>query len=194
MNGDEPSVLLVEDDVETARLYEEWLVGCDVEVANDGDAALDRLSASTDVVLLDRRMPGISGDAVLEHIVDGDFDCRAAIVSGVEPDFDIVETGFDYYLRKPVSQEELRACVDSLVRRSAYSRDLQRYYALAEQRASLEATKSPSELQSNPVYESVLDQLDELEPRLDGYHEEFTHDDVRVALRDAVLGTSAVGD
>jgi DNA-binding response OmpR family regulator len=194
MSDVDPSVLLVEDDEETARLYEEWLVGYDVDVANDGDAALERLSAATDVVLLDRRMPGISGDAVLEHVVDGDFDCRVAIVSGVEPDFDIVETGFDYYLQKPVSRQELETCVDSLLRRSAYSRDLQRYYALAEQRASLEATKPSSELRSNTVYQSVLDELDELEPRLDGYHQHFTHEDVRVALRDAVFGTPAAGD
>lgn len=186
MTSDVATVLVVEDDGETADLYASWLDERDVWIAEDGVAALDMLSPAVDVVLLDRRMPGIAGETVLERINDGDFDCRVAIVSAVEPDFDVVATGFDSYLQKPVDREELRACVERLLERSAYSQDLQRYYALAEQRASLEETKTAAELSGHPVYRSVLDELDDLESRLDRYVQNFRHDDVCAVLRDTV--------
>ena len=191
MTSDVTTVLVAEDDTETAELYTSWLDEYDVRVAADGAAALDLLSPAVDVVLLDRRMPGIAGETVLERINDGAFDCRVAVVSAVDPDFDVVATGFDSYLQKPVTSEELRSCVDRLLRRSAYSRDLQRYYALAEQRASLEEAKSSRELDSHPVYRDVLDELADLEARLDCYVEGFDHDDVRVALRDALGSVAA---
>jgi DNA-binding response OmpR family regulator len=186
MSGDALTVLVVEDDVETARMYAEWLDRYEVRVAHDGSEALERLSPAIDVVLLDRRMPGVSGETVLERVRDGDVDCRVAVVSAVEPDYDVVETGFDDYLQKPVTASELRGSVERLGRRAAYSRDVQRYYALAEQRASLEMAKSQAELDGNPVYRDIRDDLAELESRLDGYVDRFDHQDVRVAFRDAV--------
>jgi DNA-binding response OmpR family regulator len=191
MTSDAATVLVVEDDTEAARLYASWLGEYDVQVAEDGAAALELLSPAVDVVLLDRRMPGVAGETVLERINAGAFDCRVAVVSAVEPDFDVVATGFDSYLHKPVTSGELRSCVDRLLRRSAYSRDLQRYYALAEQRASLEGAKSSRELDTHPVYCDVVDELADLEARLDCYVEGFDHDDVRVALRDAVETVNA---
>lgn len=191
MTGDVATVLVVEDDRETADLYASWLGEHDVQVADDGAAALEMLSPGVDVVLLDRRMPGVAGETVLERINEEAFDCRVAVVSAVEPDFDVVATGFDSYLHKPVDRDELRACVDRLRDRSAYSQDLQRYYALAEQRASLEGAKSAAELDGNPIYGRVCDEIDDLESRLDRYVREFDHDDVCVVLRDTVESASA---
>lgn len=64
-------VLLTEDDPIVAELYRLRLdrEGHEVTVASDGQAALDAVrSARPEIVLLDIRMPKLSGVAVLEKI------------------------------------------------------------------------------------------------------------------------------
>lgn len=63
-------VLVVDDESMVAKMYEDWLddAGFDVDVAYSGEEALAKLDGSFDVVLLDRRMPLLSGDEVLEVI------------------------------------------------------------------------------------------------------------------------------
>jgi len=52
-------------------------VGEDYEVvtAYDGSTALERMSDAIDIVLLDRHMPDITGDRVLEEIRATGYDC-----------------------------------------------------------------------------------------------------------------------
>jgi DNA-binding response OmpR family regulator len=109
MTGDNTSVLVVEDNRKLADLYAAWLnERYDTEVVYSGSDAQKRLQRGRyDVVLLDRRMPDVSGDAVLETIREEDIDCHVAIVSAVSPDFDIIEMEFDSYIVKPVMADDL---------------------------------------------------------------------------------------
>ena len=62
-----PVVLVVDDDEDLADTCEYWLRDdYDVRVAYGGEDALNQIDETGDVVLLDRRMPKLSGDAVLE--------------------------------------------------------------------------------------------------------------------------------
>ncbi|MEF8886996.1 MAG: response regulator [Haloarculaceae archaeon] len=163
----EPVVLIVEDERDVAETYELWLEGrYEVRRARSGDEGLARLDDAVDVVLLDRKMPGLSGDELLERIRDRGLDCRVAMVTGVEPDFDILEMGFDTYLSKPVRQEQLRETVDALLTRSEYDSLLQRYYALVETRATLEATKDEEALAESAEYRRLSAEIDDLRGRL----------------------------
>lgn len=93
------TVLIVEDEQPLADLYAAWLTETySIRTAYDGEQALDQLDEQVAVVLLDRRMPQLSGDDVLERIRERNYDCHVAMVSGVHPDFDIIEMGFDDYL------------------------------------------------------------------------------------------------
>jgi CheY-like chemotaxis protein len=63
------TVLIVDDESEVAdvyalRLREEY----ETRTAYGGEEALDTIDSDMDVVLLDRRMPDLSGDEVLERI------------------------------------------------------------------------------------------------------------------------------
>ncbi|WP_436934400.1 HalX domain-containing protein [Halovenus marina] len=164
---DEPVVLIVEDEQEIAQTYRLWLdEEYDLRMAADGDEGIELLDESVDVVLLDRKMPGLSGDEVLERIREQGLDCRVAMVTAVEPDFDILEMGFDAYLTKPVEADQLRETVRNLLERSEYDSLLQEYYSLVEKQATLEATKSRSELETNEEYQRLTDRIGTLRNKL----------------------------
>ncbi|MCU4799253.1 response regulator transcription factor [Halobacteria archaeon HArc-gm2] len=166
-DSDRPVVLIVEDEPDVAETYRLWLrEDYEVEMAHDGDEGLSKLDADVDVVLLDRMMPGLSGDEVLEQIRERDLDCRVSMVTAVEPDFDILEMGFDAYLSKPIRSEELHETVENLLDRSAYDGLLQDYYSLVEKRATLEATKSNAELAESEEYDELKEEIAELQDDL----------------------------
>ncbi|MFW5950224.1 MAG: response regulator transcription factor [archaeon] len=164
---DHPVVLIVEDEPDVAETYNLWLQDeYDVRMAENGREALEHLSSEVDVVLLDRMMPGLSGDEVLERIRESGNDCRVAMVTAVEPDFDILEMGFDSYLTKPIRSEDLHKTVANLLERSEYDELLQEYYSLVEKQATLEATKSGAELAESKEYESLTRRVLELKEEL----------------------------
>lgn len=83
----DPVVLVVDDEEDLANLYSQWLSDdYAVRTAYNGEQALERLDETVDVVLLDRRMPGLSGDDALNRIREREYDCRVAMVTAVDPD------------------------------------------------------------------------------------------------------------
>ena len=185
MSEDPPSVLVVEDEADLADLYAAWLGGeYDVQTAYGGHEAIEQLSEDIDVVLLDRRMPGLSGDEVLTAVRDRGIDARVAMVTAVEPDFDIVEMGFDDYLVKPVTRENLMDTVESLLRRSEYDTGVQELYAVASKKAVLESEKGQAALEESEEYAELQARYDELQAELDTQMEEFSeHDEFEQAFR-----------
>ena len=164
---DDPVVLIVEDEPDVAETYRLWLTDeYEIRLAENGDEALETLGPAVDIVLLDRMMPGLSGDEVLEYIRGEELECRVAMVTAVEPDFDILEMGFDAYLSKPVKSDQLLDTVGNLLERSEYDTLLQEYYALVEKQATLEATKSRAELSDSDEYERLKSRIDELQDEL----------------------------
>ncbi|AGB37125.1 HalX domain-containing protein [Natronococcus occultus] len=182
----EGRVLVVDDESQLADLFATWLApDWETETAYDGSTALEKLDDSVDVVILDRRMPGQSGDDVLERIREEAYDCRVVMVTAVDPDFDIIEMAFDDYLVKPVSKNELRDVVESVVNRSAYQSAIRDYYALVSKKALLESEKDDSELADSEEYRQLCDRIDELEGRLDETVEDLsTHDDFVSVFKD----------
>jgi len=168
MSGSEtPVVLIVEDEPDVAETYNLWLADdYEVRKAGSGDEGLAELDDEVDVVLLDRMMPGLSGDEVLERIRERGLDCRVAMVTAVEPDFDILEMGFDAYLCKPIRSQQLHETVENLLERSAYDDMLQEYYSLVEKQATLEATKGSAELADNEEYLELRERVVELKEDL----------------------------
>lgn len=137
-----------------------------VRVAEGGEEALRLLDGSIDVALLDRRMPDRSGDEVLTVIRERGIDCRVAMVTGVEPDFDVVEMPFDDYVVKPVGVDELRSLVDRLLRRADYQDRVRELYSLASKRAALVAAKDETELASDPRFEALRERFERLDDEL----------------------------
>jgi len=186
MSDDEPDVLVVDDEARLADLFAAW-IGTEyaVETAYDGEQALSKMSDAVEIVLLDRRMPGLSGDEVLSEIRDAGYDCRVVMVTAVDPDFDIIEMGFDDYLVKPVSKDELFEMIESVRGRSSYESDIQEYYSLVSKKALLESEKAERELETNEEYQELVDRVDELRAEVDESVSGMqSHDDFVGAFQD----------
>lgn len=176
--GDElDTVLVVDDEERLADLFGTWLEDAhEVRTAYDGQSALDQLDASVSVVLLDRRMPGLSGDEVLDRIREQGFDCRVIMVTAVDPDFDIIEMGFDDYLVKPISRDELVDIIEQVTTRAKYDNELQEYFSLVSKKALLEAEKSDRELNENEEYRKLTERVSTLRRQVDDLREGVLED------------------
>ncbi|WP_338729890.1 response regulator [Haladaptatus sp. DJG-WS-42] len=174
------TVLVVEDEHSLADLFEMFLESkYTVHTAHDGATALELMSDEVDVVLLDRRMPGISGEEVLKAIRAEGYDCRVAMVTAVTPDVDIIEMGFDEYLTKPVTRTELLETVDQLVELASYDELIQEYYQLISTKATLEVEKDDRYLAENEEYAQLTARMAELKVQLRSTEESLSDVDVR---------------
>lgn len=94
-----------------------------VDVCYDGDGALERIGVNRyDVAVLDRDMPGHTGDEVCRSITDSQVGTRVLLLTAAAGIRDRVEglgLGADDYLTKPFAFAELVARVQALGRRSA---------------------------------------------------------------------------
>ena len=180
-----PTVLVVDDERAITDAYADWLrEDYDVRTAYSGTEALERYDEDVDVVLLDRRMPDLSGREVLAEIADQGDRCWVALVSAVEPDFDILEMGFDTYIVKPVSDpEELRETVEMLLRRSEYDERIQDFLSLASKKATLEAKKSQAKLDGSDEYADLEARMLELRESLSDAATALDDEDLRAELQ-----------
>ncbi|MXR50928.1 response regulator [Halovenus sp. WSH3] len=161
--SERPLVLAVDDEERVVQAFDIWL-GDEFEVltATGGAEALEQISDEVDVVLLDRHMPEMSGDEVLERIRAEGYDCRVAMVTAVAPEFEIVEMPFDHYISKPVDESELREVVGRLAEMGAYDQRLNELYRVTQKIATLEAEMTDSRLEHHEEYSSLVERRDRL--------------------------------
>jgi DNA-binding response OmpR family regulator len=168
MGVDETTVLLVEDEEALLDIYSRWLTSqFTVKTASSGSQALDILDETVDVVLLDRLMPEMTGDEVLSEIRNRSNVCRVAMVTAVEPDFDIIGMGFDEYLTKPIERETLIETVAELAERENVAEMSRRLYALTRKQSLLQSSKSESQLEASDEYASLTEKIRTLRSELD---------------------------
>lgn len=117
-------ILLVEDEAEIASFIRRGLSeeGYAVTWAVEGEKALELLHAEpVDLVLLDIRLPGISGIEVLEAVRERWMDLPVMMLTALDAIEDRVKglrAGADDYLPKPFDFEELLARIEALLRRA----------------------------------------------------------------------------
>ncbi|WP_118781983.1 response regulator [Haemophilus haemolyticus] len=116
-------LLLVDDDVELTELLSSLLTleGFDVQTANNGLEALQKLDESHELVLLDVMMPKLNGIETLKEIRKVS-NVPVMMLTARGEDIDRVlglELGADDYLPKPFNDRELIARIKAILRRSA---------------------------------------------------------------------------
>lgn len=165
---DSPKVLVVEDERTLADMYGSYLEPAyEVRVVYSGEQAIDSLDFEPDVVVLDRRMDGIPGEDVLRAIEARNDGIRVAMVTGVQPDFEIADFGIDAYLVKPIDADDLREAVEHV--RSLDDLD-EMEIALSSKRLKrnlLEVEKSPEQLANNETFERLEREIARLETEID---------------------------
>ena len=135
-------ILLVDDDIELTDLLAEVLrlTGFEVEVANNGQEALDKLNSSHQLVLLDVMMPVLNGIETLKKIRQtSNVPVMMLTARGEEIDRVLgLELGADDYLPKPFNDRELVARIKAILRRISPSESSQNSTALSSEENALE--------------------------------------------------------
>jgi len=127
---EERIIVVADDDRRVATMHTSWLSGeYAVRTAHNGDETIEELGPEVDVLVLDRRMPGRSGDEVLAWLREQEYDTRVVMITAEEPGEDLFALDFDEYLTKPVSEAEFKSVVADLIERSEYDSQLQAYLA-----------------------------------------------------------------
>jgi two-component system response regulator AdeR len=168
MSSDQKKILIVEDEPELADLYAVWLsTEYSVDVAYGAKEAMTKADESFDVMILDRRMPEQPGRKVLRKVRDAEYQMRVAMVTAVEPDFDILEMEFDDYAVKPVPRDDMLELVSGLIDRESYTELVNKMYQLSEKKALLEERKNQRELSNNDEYQQLIEELDAITDQVD---------------------------
>jgi two-component system, OmpR family, response regulator VanR len=121
-------VLLVEDEPYMAEAIRDGLrlEAIAADIAGDGDAALELLSVNAyDIAVLDRDIPGPTGDEIAKRIVASDSGMPILMLTAADR-LDDKASGFglgaDDYLTKPFELQELVLRLRALDRRRAHNR------------------------------------------------------------------------
>ena len=110
-------ILCVDDEMPIRTLLKQHLEleGYEVGTADDGDTAIEELrTTSYDVLLLDIRMPRVSGIDVLKHVKDHKLHLRVIMLTAVDDlsiAMECVKLGANDYLTKPFDTEDLLAAI-----------------------------------------------------------------------------------
>jgi putative two-component system response regulator len=195
-----PLVLLVDDQPANLQLLTTFLatIGCQVETATDGIAALDVIRRrNPDLVVLDINMPGIDGLEVCRLIKAAPATRLLPVVmvtgrTAIEDYVRALEAGADDLLTKPVVRMEFLARVRSLLRlKSLYDRldDSERVmFTLA---AAVEAKDNYTEAHTERVAitaRALGERLGLSEVQLDAlYRGGMVHDIGKLGIPDSIL-------
>jgi len=121
-------VLVVEDEPLMAEAVRDGLrlEAIAADLAGDGDTALELLSVNTyDIAVLDRDIPGPSGDEIARRIVESGSGMPILMLTAADR-LDDLASGFglgaDDYLTKPFALRELVLRLRALDRRRAHNR------------------------------------------------------------------------
>jgi PAS domain S-box-containing protein len=129
-------ILVVEDDPDVLNLCKQILIsqGYQVEGAGDGYEAIERAKGrSFDLVLADIKMPGMNGMEAYRSIKEFNPDIVGVIITGyasIETAIEAVKLGFDGFVTKPFTPDELHAAVMKALERSRLDRENARLRAL----------------------------------------------------------------
>ncbi len=107
------TILVVDDDAGVRTVLERILTGAGYQIEQAADAfqALDRLDAlPPDAVLLDLKMPGMDGFALLDNLRQRGLEVPVVVLTGHGDEFtarDCLEAGAAAYLTKPPDRADL---------------------------------------------------------------------------------------
>ena len=177
-----PTVLVVDDEEDIADIYTLQLQDrYTVRTEYGGPAAVDAVDDDVDVVLLDRRMPELSGNEVLERIRADGYDGRVIMVTAIDPEFDIIEMPFDDYLCKPVDKATLVEAIEQQLTAKQYDETVSELFRATSKLTVLENEMSHEELEASAEYQRLKESTEAMRADAESLMSEF--DDFEAAFK-----------
>lgn len=107
--ADSNTVLVADDDDAFRETLLLWLADSpwETQTASSGSEALSKLDDDIDAMVLDRRMPDLSGPEVIDRLADTAFEGSVIVLSAFEPDEHLGDDDATAYLTKPIDGDEL---------------------------------------------------------------------------------------
>ena len=170
-------VLVVDDEVAVADTYALRLeTEYETRVAYGGEETLEAVDEDVDAVLLDRRMPTLSGDEVLQKLRDRGYDGVVVMTTAVDPDLNILEMDFDDYLCKPVDRETIVETLEQHLGPLGSTDDrLDEFFRVVSKLSVLREGKTRAELEASEEFRRLEERADELagdlREHVDGFEE-----------------------
>jgi len=159
---DYSSVLILEDERMVADIFSDYFSDSyHVQYVQTGNEALDVYTEDIDLLIIDRKLDGISGDEVAACIREDHGDQLVLCVSGVEPGNDICELKYDDYIHKPVEEEEMKTRLERLLTRAELDPTARTYLSLRSKQLALIDTygKAATKMKG---YNDCTDRIEEL--------------------------------
>jgi len=179
-------VFIVEDEQNLADLFEIWLADeYDVRTAYSGEAALERMAGcEPDVVLLDRRMPGLSGDEVAARLDNTEYDAQVIMVTAVSPSPEMAALAIDDYVTKPIEKEQLQSLVETAALVRTYDDDVAELLALTARQQALEEAVPADQLEKSEEFGRLMTRIEEVRSSIDDTIEDlWSQSDTNVFAR-----------
>jgi two-component system, OmpR family, response regulator len=158
--------LVIEDDGTVGQFVRRGLEeqGMQVELVAEGEEGLARASIGTyDVIVLDLRLPKVSGIEVLRTLRDRGVTTPVLVLTAqdaVESKVQALRSGADDYVTKPFALEELLARIEALGRRpKAIAPPTIAVADLAIDTGSRTVTRAGKEIELTPKEYAVLEYL-----------------------------------
>ena len=193
--ADPSTVLIVDDEENLADLFAIWLQEqFEVHVAYSGKDALELFAEQPiDIVILDRRMPGLSGTEVLRSIRERSDAQQVIMVTAVRPTEELAAIDVDDYLFKPIDRSQLLRAVGAAELVLTYDESLTELFSLTARKATLETHLDKAELKKDDRYGDLVQRIRELEEQADTTVQRLESDyQVDVVIRDRRIGSQPV--
>jgi len=122
--NDKPRVLLIEDNEPQARLYQQYLKQEMIHLTHVGTGEEAKTSISTnppELVLLDLQLPDMDGQDIQRWIREQGYPCSVIVITGhssVDIAVEMMRTGVEDFIEKPVNATRLKTTVRNLLDRS----------------------------------------------------------------------------
>jgi len=137
-NDDRSSVLILENERMVASMLADYFSDLyTVHYARTGKEAVEKHTDDVDLVIIDRKLDGMSGDDAAARIRAEHERQLILFVSGVEPGDDLCELACDDYIHKPVKEDEMKTRVELLLDRAELDATAREYLSLRSKQVAL---------------------------------------------------------
>lgn len=165
-------ILIIEDNIAQAKMYKRWLEPkYTAKTATKFDKVLKEYKGDEEVILLDRKLDGAEAEDLIDSL-EGIENQNIVVITGMEPDLDLLNMPINDYLIKPVDRELLRDTVRKVIEADKRPDKTKELLELLSKKKILD--DKPTEVREKEEYQKLVRKIDELRDEISNLPESMT--------------------